>query len=296
MRQRVMIAMALSCEPRLIIADEPTTALDVTVQAQILELIRAIQEQTGAALLLITHDLGVVAEMVKDVVVMYAGRVVEHGSVDEVLLQPRHPYTEGLLASIPSRGKRGERLNVIRGSVPNPFNMPTGCNFSPRCPKRFEPCTTFDPRVDDPGGPPAACWLWKPIPVATEGDIPATVAPGTLPPATVRTPAPGAIDAPVTSACWLVGQRARQVLRGVGMTETAVSPAAPVVATPAAPVEPLIRVEHLVKYYPIYGGLFRKKIGDVKAVDDVSFDIMPREIFGWWASRGAASPPLVAPC
>ena len=199
MRQRVMIAMALSCEPRLIIADEPTTALDVTVQAQILELIRAIQEQTGAALLLITHDLGVVAEMVKDVVVMYAGRVVEHGSVDEVLLQPRHPYTEGLLASIPSRGKRGERLNVIRGSVPNPFNMPTGCNFSPRCPKRFEPCTTFDPRVDDPGGPPAACWLWKPIPVATEGDIPATVAPGTLPPATVRTPAPGAIDAPVTA-------------------------------------------------------------------------------------------------
>ena len=153
MRQRVMIAMALSCEPRLIIADEPTTALDVTVQAQILELIRAIQEQTGAALLLITHDLGVVAEMVKDVVVMYAGRVVERGPVDEVLLQPRHPYTEGLLASIPSRGRRGERLNVIKGSVPNPFNMPKGCNFSPRCPKRFAPCATLDPRVGDPGGP-----------------------------------------------------------------------------------------------------------------------------------------------
>ncbi|MBA2275904.1 MAG: ABC transporter ATP-binding protein, partial [Chloroflexi bacterium] len=129
MRQRVMIAMALSCEPKLLIADEPTTALDVTIQAQILELIKEIQADTGAALLLITHDLGVVAEMVHDVVVMYAGRVVESGTVEEVLLQPKHPYTEGLLASIPSKGMRGQRLNVIKGAVPNPFNMPVGCNF-----------------------------------------------------------------------------------------------------------------------------------------------------------------------
>jgi oligopeptide/dipeptide ABC transporter ATP-binding protein len=164
MRQRVMIAMALSCEPKLIIADEPTTALDVTIQAQILELIRKVQEDTGAALLLITHDLGVVSEMATDVVVMYAGRIVEQGTVDEVLLSPRHPYTEGLLASIPSNGRRGERLNVIKGSVPNPFNMPAGCNFAPRCPKRFEPCADHDPRVDDPGGPSVACWLWKPVP------------------------------------------------------------------------------------------------------------------------------------
>jgi oligopeptide/dipeptide ABC transporter ATP-binding protein len=164
MRQRVMIAMALACEPKLLIADEPTTALDVTIQAQILDLIRTIQERTQTAVLLITHDLGVVAEMADDVVVMYAGRVVEHGTVDEVLLQPRHPYTEGLLTSIPSKGMRGQRLNVIRGSVPNPFNMPTGCNFAPRCPYRFEACDTLDPRADEGEGPPVACWLWKRAP------------------------------------------------------------------------------------------------------------------------------------
>ncbi len=164
MRQRVMIAMALSCNPKLLIADEPTTALDVTIQAQILELIKKIQADTGTALLLITHDLGVVAEMVHDVVVMYAGRVVESGSVEEVLLQPKHPYTEGLLASIPSKGMRGQRLNVIKGAVPNPFNMPVGCNFTPRCPYAFEPCPQHDPRIDEGGGPPAACWLWKQAP------------------------------------------------------------------------------------------------------------------------------------
>jgi oligopeptide/dipeptide ABC transporter ATP-binding protein len=164
MRQRVMIAMALACEPKLLIADEPTTALDVTIQAQILDLIRTIQERTRTAVLLITHDLGVVAEMADDVVVMYAGRVVEHGTVDEVLLQPRHPYTEGLLTSIPSKGMRGQRLNVIKGSVPNPFNMPKGCNFAPRCPYRFEPCDELDPRADEGEGPPIACWLWKHAP------------------------------------------------------------------------------------------------------------------------------------
>jgi oligopeptide/dipeptide ABC transporter ATP-binding protein len=164
MRQRVMIAMALSCDPKLLIADEPTTALDVTIQAQILDLIRLAQDQTGAALMLITHDLGVVAETVHDVVVMYAGRVVETGDVQTVLISPKHPYTEGLLASIPSRGMKGQRLNVIKGTVPNPFNMPEGCNFEPRCPYRFGPCPTHDPRIEDPGGPPVACWLWKPAP------------------------------------------------------------------------------------------------------------------------------------
>ncbi|MBA3779680.1 MAG: ABC transporter ATP-binding protein [Chloroflexi bacterium] len=164
MRQRVMIAMALSCDPKLLIADEPTTALDVTIQAQILELMRKVQDETGTALMLITHDLGVVAEMVHDVVVMYSGRVVEQGTVEEVLLEPKHPYTEGLISSMPSKGKRGQKLNVIRGQVANPFNLPKGCNFTPRCPYRFEPCPDHDPRIEHPGGPPAACWLWKPAP------------------------------------------------------------------------------------------------------------------------------------
>ena len=134
MRQRVMIGMALSCEPKLLIADEPTTALDVTVQAQILELLKAIQERTDAALMLITHDLGVVAEMVDNVVVMYAGQIVEQGTVEEVLLEPRMPYTMGLLESIPTVDKRGGRLSAIKGAVPSPFHLPPACRFEPRCP------------------------------------------------------------------------------------------------------------------------------------------------------------------
>ena len=164
MRQRVMIAMALSCDPTLLIADEPTTALDVTIQAQILELIRKVQDDTGAALMLITHDLGVVAETVKDVVVMYAGRVVEQGTVEDVLVRPKHPYTEGLLTSIPSRGTRGQRLAVIKGTVPNPFRMPAGCNFAPRCPYAFEPCLENDPRIEEADPPDVACWLYTRAP------------------------------------------------------------------------------------------------------------------------------------
>jgi peptide/nickel transport system ATP-binding protein len=170
MRQRVMIALAMSCDPKLLIADEPTTALDVTIQAQILELIRRVQAETGAALLLITHDLGVVAETVQRVVVMYAGKVVETGSVEDVLQDPQHPYTEGLLASIPSKGLRGTRLNVIKGSVPNPFRMPVGCRFNPRCPYAFEPCPDHEPPLDQMGRPErrVACWLHSQPPIGVE--------------------------------------------------------------------------------------------------------------------------------
>jgi oligopeptide/dipeptide ABC transporter ATP-binding protein len=163
MRQRIMIAMALSCNPKLIIADEPTTALDVTIQRQILELIKAIQERTGAALLLITHDLGVVAETVDDVAVMYAGRVVETGTVEEVLLNPRMPYTRGLLESIPSQGKRGQRLSAIKGTVPNPFRMPPGCKFEPRCPYAWETCVEAEPElIELRPDRTARCWLNDP--------------------------------------------------------------------------------------------------------------------------------------
>jgi oligopeptide/dipeptide ABC transporter ATP-binding protein len=164
MRQRVMIAMALACDPQLIIADEPTTALDVTIQAQILELIKRIQEETGTALLLITHDLAVVAETVQRVAVMYAGKIVETGTVAETLLAPKHPYTEGLITSIPSRVEKGQRLNVIRGTVPNPFRMPKGCRFEPRCPYAFEPCKPFEPALEEIDTERRVrCWLHVPI-------------------------------------------------------------------------------------------------------------------------------------
>jgi oligopeptide/dipeptide ABC transporter ATP-binding protein len=161
MRQRVMIGMALSCEPKLLIADEPTTALDVTVQAQILELLKAIQQRTGAALLLITHDLGVVAEMVDNVIVMYAGQVVEQGTVEELLIEPRMPYTMGLIESIPSVEKRGGRLSAISGVVPSPFHLPPACRFEPRCPYRWELCRTVIPELYPAGasGRVARCHL-----------------------------------------------------------------------------------------------------------------------------------------
>jgi oligopeptide/dipeptide ABC transporter ATP-binding protein len=144
LRQRALIAMALSCEPAIVIADEPTTALDVTIQAQILELLRNLQTRMGLALLLITHDLGVVAEMADRVAVMYAGRIVEEAPVAAMFTDPKHPYTRGLLGSIPG-GAPGSRLVAIRGNVPPLGELPPGCCFEPRCPDRFEPCPKAQP-------------------------------------------------------------------------------------------------------------------------------------------------------
>jgi peptide/nickel transport system ATP-binding protein len=145
MRQRVMIAMALACEPDLLIADEPTTALDVTVQAQILELLRELQQQTGMAIILITHDLGIVAEMADEVAVMYAGRVVERAGGAAIFDDPQHPYTLGLLGSIPRMEETRERLLTIEGAVPAPFALPKGCRFHPRCVFAEPACTAVDP-------------------------------------------------------------------------------------------------------------------------------------------------------
>jgi oligopeptide/dipeptide ABC transporter ATP-binding protein len=144
LRQRALIAMALACDPAVVIADEPTTALDVTIQAQILDLLRALQQRMGLALLLITHDLGVVAEMAERVAVMYAGRIVEEAPVRELFAHPKHPYTRGLMASIPG-GAPGTRLRAIQGSVPPLGELPPGCSFAPRCPDRFEPCPEAHP-------------------------------------------------------------------------------------------------------------------------------------------------------
>ena len=147
MRQRVMIAMALSCHPRVLIADEPTTALDVTIQAQILDLLNRLQEEMGMAILLITHDLGVVAETCDRVAVMYAGQVVEYAGVDEIFHHPRMPYTVGLLGSIPKLGEQTDRLRVIPGNVPNPSEFPAGCKFHPRCPVAIDRCRVENPEL-----------------------------------------------------------------------------------------------------------------------------------------------------
>ncbi|RMA43097.1 ABC transporter ATP-binding protein [Rhodophyticola porphyridii] len=142
MRQRAMIAMALANDPELLIADEPTTALDVTIQAQILDLMRVLQSETGAAMIMITHDLGVVAEMADKVAVMYGGHIVEAGSVERIFTDPQHPYTIGLMSSMPSLGRRQDRLVTVPGVVPQPGAMPKGCRFATRCPFRTEACET----------------------------------------------------------------------------------------------------------------------------------------------------------
>ena len=161
MRQRAMIAMALSCNPSLLIADEPTTALDVTIQAQVLDLMRDLQKKFRTAIMLITHDLGVVAEMCEEVVVMYLGKVVEHAPVRPLYHDPKHPYTQGLLKSIPSLATKKERLEPIKGVVPDPLDAPPGCPFHPRCPHAMEICTREMPTLKEVGQDhQAACWLY----------------------------------------------------------------------------------------------------------------------------------------
>ena len=159
LRQRALIAMSLACEPSLVIADEPTTALDVTIQAQILDLLRDLQKRMQLALILITHDLGVVAEMADRVAVMYAGRVVEEAGVKELFHDPKHPYTRGLMASMPG-GAPGERLRAIQGTVPPLGQLPPGCAFAPRCPERFDPCPSAPPgNTSLAGGRTVKCYL-----------------------------------------------------------------------------------------------------------------------------------------
>jgi peptide/nickel transport system ATP-binding protein len=163
MRQRVMIAMALACRPKLLIADEPTTALDVTVQAQILDLLRELQEETGMSIILITHDLGVVAEMADEVAVMYAGRVVERSTAGAVFADPMHPYTLGLLGSVPRLDEERETLLAIDGSVPPPFALPKGCRFHPRCPFATAECKSSQPPLREVASGHSAACLRAPV-------------------------------------------------------------------------------------------------------------------------------------
>jgi peptide/nickel transport system ATP-binding protein len=159
--QRVMIAMALACNPELLIADEPTTALDVTIQAQILDLMRALREKIDTSIILITHDMGVVAEMADNVIVMYAGQVVEYASVTSIFADPKHPYTIGLLNSMPVLGQVRDELEVIPGTVPSLMNPPKGCRFAARCSKRFEKCDQAPPLISLDDGRKVRCWLYE---------------------------------------------------------------------------------------------------------------------------------------
>jgi peptide/nickel transport system ATP-binding protein/oligopeptide transport system ATP-binding protein len=162
MRQRVMIAMALSCDPQLLIADEPTTALDVTIQAQILELMNSLKESYGMSIMMITHDLGVIAEVSDRVAVMYAGKVVEYTDVDTLFEDPKHPYTWGLMNSIPKLDKDVDRLEAIPGSVPSPLNFPEGCKFNTRCPLAEGKCFDEEPPLEEAAaGHKVRCWRYE---------------------------------------------------------------------------------------------------------------------------------------
>ncbi len=249
MRQRAMIAMALSCNPRLLIADEPTTALDVTIQAQILDLMKTLKSSVGSSVMIITHDLGVVAELADNVVVLYAGQVVEYADVKTLFDRPKHPYTIALLESIPRlTDDRGRKLFPITGSIPDPLHPPGGCPFHPRCRFAQDICATENPPLtvmED--GSKVRCWMH------------------------VESHAGHFADADRTAPRLVV--------------EQAEAPPAVEVSHPGA-VKPLLRVRNLRKYFPVRGGVFRKVVNNVHAVDDVSFDIMEGETFGLVGESG----------
>jgi peptide/nickel transport system ATP-binding protein len=248
MRQRAMIAMALSCNPKLLIADEPTTALDVTIQAQILDLMRKLKGEIGSSVMIITHDMGVIAEMADNVVVMYAGKVVEYADVKSLFTSPRHPYTIALLESIPRlTDVKGRKLYPIAGSIPDPLALPTGCAFHPRCRFALAVCRTeMPPLFPLEGRRTARCWKYD----AEQGKH-----------------FPGGVE--------LAAER-------VGATGTDQGRAA---SRPAGAV-PLLSVRNLVKHYPIKGGTFRRTVGHVRAVDGISFDLFEGETFGLVGESG----------
>ena len=175
MRQRVMIAMALACRPAVLIADEPTTALDVTIQAQILELLKELQREMGMAVILITHDLGVVAETAHRVAVMYGGQIVEYADVRSAFRRPLHPYNAGLQSSLPKLGEVVDRLRVIPGTVPNPARFPAGCRFHPRCPVMIEKCLLDPPLEAIVGDHLSRCWRAREIAAGTLDPVPPPV-------------------------------------------------------------------------------------------------------------------------
>jgi peptide/nickel transport system ATP-binding protein len=255
MRQRAMIAMALACGPELLIADEPTTALDVTIQAQILNLLRELKDEFNMSILLITHDLGIAAEMADRIVVMYAGKVVEQASVHQLFESPSHPYTQGLLQSIVAMDNdRNTRLYTIRGSIPSLSDLPAGCRFHPRCPYATDRCLAEEPPLLKVNGREVACWHAE------------------------------RLDNMAAEVFW--GSTVKGEL-AIGRDRNAAALAASGEHTPA-----LLEVKQIKKYFPINGGLFQRDRGAIRAVDDVSFQINKGETFGLVGESGCGKTTL----
>ncbi|WP_419878399.1 dipeptide ABC transporter ATP-binding protein [Brevibacillus centrosporus] len=252
MRQRAMIAIALACNPELLIADEPTTALDVTIQSQILDLLRELKDEFQMSILLITHDLGVAAEMADRIIVMYTGRVVEQATVHQLFEQPYHPYTQGLLQSIPSIDvERGGRLHSIKGTIPSLTNLPSGCRFQPRCPHATLHCESHEPMLAELDGRQVACWHAKEIAERDKDELLFQAKPAS-------------------------GEKQRAE---AGTQED-----------PNSKV--LIDVQDLKKYFPIKKGILNRVTGQIKAVDGVTFQIFQGETFGLVGESGCGKTTL----
>ena len=285
MRQRVMIAIALSCDPALLIADEPTTALDVTIQAQILELIRELSPRFGTAVVIITHDLGVVAEMAQRVVVMYAGQVVEQASTAELFAAPRHPYTRALLQSIPNiEAPRGARLTPITGAVPDPLRLPPGCAFAPRCEFAVDRCRQGPPPLLPAGDARLArCLLYDTA--AAGADAAAAVAAHEFPGGSRDTVSAGGLPAhPAGAAAARATERGLSGGSATGSTGAAVTPAG--ATGPVHGDDVLLEARGLTMHFPVTAGIFRHVVGHVRAVDGVDFDIARGETLGLVGESG----------
>jgi peptide/nickel transport system ATP-binding protein len=274
MAQRVMIAMALACQPKLLIADEPTTALDVTIQAQILDLIRTLITETKTSVILITHDLGIVSQMAHRVAVMYAGRIVEEADTSVLLNNPKHPYTQGLIGSLPILGQVKKRLEVIPGVVPELINLPEGCKFAQRCTARIkhnlQMCTEIEPNLGSINpGHKVRCWLYNHITGNISGIDDKH---SSQPPISNIQTFPSANNA----------HAARDLIQPIDSSKN------------DKRIEPqtLLRVDHLVKLYPVHAGLLQRNKQWVHAVNDVSFSIQESETLGMVGESGCGKTTL----